>query len=268
MFGLFKGNKNENENRNENNIIGAVQGSKTELQFTNQPLQLNLSKEQSLLQLDLRKETFSKICANLPDLQNMKAKVALVLDFSGSMNSMFTDGTVQALIERLMPIACQFDDNGELDLWIFENGFKRLAPVNMNNFYGLAKHLKDNYRMGGTCYAPVMRDIINKYTVEEPSDVPTYVIFVTDGDNSDKSTTTKLIVDSCTKPIFWQCVGIGNGSMNYLEKLDDLPNRQIDNVDFFKVTKPNNVTDESLYAKLFDEYPSWIRTVRSKRLIK
>lgn len=252
MFNFFKKN-------NKNKTV--------ELEPINEVVKLNLSKDESLNLLNLRKETLDEVCNNIPDFNNLRAKVALVLDFSGSMSRMFEDGTVQSLIEKIIPIALKFDDNGELDFWIFDDSYKRLAPITIDNFYGLAKRVKDKYRMGCTSYSPVMGDIIRKYTIEEPTNLPTYVVFITDGDNADKELTTKFIVNNCIKPIFWQCVGIGSGSMKYLEKIDDLPSREIDNVDFFKVEDPNKVTDESLYAKLFDEYPGWLKEVKSKGII-
>lgn len=241
---------------------------KVELEFRNEPIALNLSKNASMDLLNLRKDTVSSICGTIPDLQNMKARVSLVLDFSGSMRRMFTDGTVQAAIERLMPIASQFDDDGEMDLWIFENGYKRLETININNFYGSAKRIYEENSMGGTNYAPVMNDVLKKYTEEDRSYLPAYVFFLTDGDNNDKSETEKLIRKTCKEPIFWQFVGLGTASMNFLENLDDMKGREVDSVDFFRLEKPNNVTDESLYSKCFDEYPEWVKTVRSKGIIK
>lgn len=240
---------------------------KVELEFRNEPIALNLSKDESLGLLNLRKDTVASICNSIPDLQNMKARVALVLDFSGSMRRMFTDGTVQAAIERLMPIANHFDDDGEMDFWIFENGFRRLETININNFYGIAKRVYEENSMGGTHYAPVMKDVLKKYT-EDRSYLPAYVFFLTDGDNFDKSETEKLIRRTCKEPIFWQFVGLGTASMNFLENLDDMSGREIDNVDFFRLSKPNNVTDESLYSKCFDEYKEWVKTVRNKGIIK
>lgn len=262
MFGFFK-----NRNKEDNNLnCGVVVKNKTELEYNKTPIQLNLSKKDSEFKLNLRKDTFNNICNNL-HLENLKSRVALVLDFSGSMSCEYRDGTVQALIERLIPIALQFDDNGELDFWIFNDGFHRLDTININNYYGIANKVRNNYSMGGTNYSPVMKDVVNYYTKKDPANFPNYVMFITDGDNYDKAKTTKFIVDNCNKPVFWQFIGIGCDSMEYLEKLDDLPNRDIDNVDFFRVKNVNKVTDESLYNKLLDEYPTWVNIVKSRGII-
>ena len=123
-------------------------------------VELNLSKEQSLINLDLRKKEVENIVMGIPQLSNITSRVALVLDFSGSMSTLYKNGTVQSVIERIMPIAMQFDDNQELDLWIFENGFTRLGGVTKENFYGLANNIFNQYSMGGTEYAPVMNDAL------------------------------------------------------------------------------------------------------------
>ena len=230
-------------------------------------VELNLSKEQSLIQLDMRKQEVESIVMGIPQLNNIVSRVALVLDFSGSMRSLYDNGTVQAVIERIMPIAMQFDDNQELDLWIFENGFKRLGGVTKANFYGLAKQIRDNYRMGGTCYAPVMNDIFAKYVKEEPAQIPNYVIFITDGDNSDHGDTNRIITEISKYPIFFQFIGIGHDDFKYLKKLDDMTGRYVDNADFFAVSDINSMSDRELYTKLFDEYPEWLSDNKVKNMI-
>lgn len=94
MFNFFK-----KKNKINNNTI------KDDILTSDTAIKLNLNKEQSLNLLDLRKTTVSNICNNILELKDMKARVALVLDFSASMEHMFKNGTVQAAIERIMPIA-------------------------------------------------------------------------------------------------------------------------------------------------------------------
>lgn len=230
-------------------------------------IELNLSKEQSLISLDLRKQEVNDIVMGIPQLSNITSRVALVLDFSGSMSGLYKDGTVQSIIERIMPIAMQFDDNQELDLWIFDNGFHRLGGVTVDNFYGLAMNIYNKYRMGGTCYAPVMMDISNKYIKEEPTPIANYVIFITDGENSDKSDARKAIIETAKQPIFWQFIGIGNERFQFLQSLDDMDGRYVDNADFFAVKNINNMEDRELYTKLFDEYPGWLSDPKVQDMI-
>lgn len=230
-------------------------------------IQLNTTKEQSLINLDTRKGIVLDVVKSIPSLSNLTSRVALVLDFSGSMRNLYKNGTVQSVIERIMPIAMQFDDNGELDLWIFESGYTYIGSVSRDNFYGLATEIMNRYRMGGTNYAPVMKDIYNKYIKSEPAQIANYVIFITDGDNSDKRETTETMKEYSKYPIFWQFVGIGREGFSYLEKLDDMGGRYVDNADFFAIKDINEMDDNTLYRKLLDEYPGWLENPKVKEMI-
>ena len=112
------------------------------------------------------------------------------------------------------------------------------------HIYGYVKReIISKYSMRGTVYAPIMMDVVNKYLKEDLSALPVYSIFITDGDNN----TTKLMKKIQSKPIFWQFIGVGDDSISYLEQLDDMGSREIDNA---------------------NEYPSWLNIVRNKGLIR
>ena len=229
---------------------------------------LNLSKAESDNLLNLRKNTL-QLCLEKTNLLNTKARVAVALDFSSSMSRLYKDGSVQAVIERLLPIAVQFDDNGEMELWLFDNGYKRMPNISLNNYYGYIKReiLDKGYRMGGTCYAPVMKDIANKYIKEEPMPIADYVIFITDGANSDRAAAKETIVENANYPIFWQFVGIGNERFEFLRKLDELDGRYVDNANFFEINNLLDSSDNEIYSKLLAEFPAWLEDPKVKELI-
>jgi stress response protein SCP2 len=64
-------------------------------------------------------------------LAGVTAQVALVVDCSGSMTSLFSEGTVAETVERVMAVAERFDDDGMMDVWQFASGFKRLAALTL-----------------------------------------------------------------------------------------------------------------------------------------
>ena len=96
------------------------------------------------------------------DMTKHVARVALAMDYSGSMSNLFQNGSVQDVITRLLPISLKFDDNGELESWLFSNGQERLKPVTINNYKNYVKKvmMRANMNMGGTEYAPVLGDIV------------------------------------------------------------------------------------------------------------
>ena len=95
-----------------------------------------------------------------------------------------------------------------------------------------------------------------------------YVLFITDGDNSDKQRTDKVISELSQYPIFFQFIGIGHSSFNYLEKLDEMDGRYVDNANFFSVNNIQSIDDKELYDKLLAEYPSWLENEKVKEMIK
>ena len=213
------------------------------------------------IDLTKKKEEVHSICLTKRPLNGLKAQVGLVLDFSGSMYDLYNDGTVQNIIENALPLAMEFDDNGTMEVWIFENGFTRLPDITLNNCAGYVKReILGNYTMGGTCYAPVMKDVIKTY---KDSKLPAYILFITDGDNGDQSKTTPVIKDASKFPVFWQFVGVGRARFSYLEKLDDLTDRYVDNADFFEVNKASEIT----YRQLLNEFPGWLENERVKQML-
>lgn len=216
-----------------------------------------ISLDKSLINLE-KKSGFS--------FDGHRAKVAVVMDYSGSMRPLYNNGAVQRLLTRLMPLALRFDDNGELDVWLFHNSFIRSDSMYLDNFDNYVDEciMSKGYRMGCTSYAPVIQDVMRKYFVEDvdSSDIPSFVIFITDGNNDDKRATNEVVKESSYKNMFIQFVGIGNERFDYLEKLDDLTGRPVDNTGFIKVSDMERLSDEELFEMLLDQYPDWLRNKR------
>lgn len=234
---------------------------------------LNLSKEQSMELLDLRKERVSALCLEKKQLQNLTSRVGVVMDFSGSMEPLYKNGTVQAVLERLFPIALQFDDNGEMEMWIFDSTFHRLPNITMENYYGyIDREVIGKYNMGGTRYAPVLMDVFRKYMIEEPAELPNYIMYLTDGDNSDKTDAANTIMEMSNYPIFLQFVGLKHsgsyGDFEFLRKLDTMGGRYVDNANFFNVDDINSAQDGTLYEMLLNEYPQWLDDPKVKEIIR
>lgn len=235
-------------------------------------LSVRLSKEESVKRLDLRKETVKKVCLVKNDMKGLVSRVAVVLDVSASMKDAFENGIVQSTLERLLPLAMAFDDDGSMEVWTFDHEFKRYPPMTRNNFYD---YIRNNHirAKGGTFYSRVIGDVGVYYEDEEPADVPAYVIFITDGDNADARATDEAIKCISHFPIFFQFVGIGktgNNGFTYLRKLDDMSGRYVDNANFFAIEDLSDITiadDAQLYTKLLDEYPKWLSYPQVKTML-
>jgi hypothetical protein len=231
--------------------------------------------------LDLRKQIVLDL-KKIRGIENQKAQVVLALDFSFSMENLYKNGKVQDLVERILPLGLGFDDNGEVDFYLFESGVRKLPEnITLSNIAGYINNkIIGKYQMGGTNYAPVINKIVAEFSQTKSGfmgmgkkqsatmDLPVYVIFITDGENSDHHEAERAIIEASKHGIFFQFVGIGNATFSFLKKLDNLSGRNIDNANFFRVQDLANRTDQELYQLLLTEFPSFITEAKSKNLIK
>ncbi|WP_298908008.1 VWA domain-containing protein [uncultured Nostoc sp.] len=210
------------------------------------------------------------------------ARVALVLDISGSMNHQYNSGAVQAFLERIVPVASRLDDNKTLDVWFFGSKYKRTKSVTemnvegyINKECGEAKRALLVFKMpslmlelgGGNNESSVIKDVIKKYIQEQPSKLPTLIVFLSDGGVTDEQEMKKSIIEAAKYPIFWQFVGLAGSNYGILERLDTMGGRIVDNADFFHVDDLRKITDEQLYERLLNEFPSWMKQIRAKGIL-
>ncbi|MEK5036232.1 VWA domain-containing protein [Paenibacillus sp. FSL R7-0302] len=250
-------------------------------------MSIELAKEHFI---DLRKKATRAI--EFRGLGEQIAKVALVLDISGSMSNLYANGTVQDVVERTLALGIKFDDNQAIDVFLFGVNDYEVGELTEDRFYEyVSREITSKYRLeGSTNYAGVMQRIMDKYTsagkskksplgkifgslIKEKNeavtiDEPVYVLFVTDGDNHDKEEARRVIREASKRGIFFQFVGVGREPFPFLEELDDLQGRFLDNANFFYAGDIKNYDEQTLFDKLLTEFPGWIEQARSKNLIK
>lgn len=201
------------------------------------------------------------------NLESTVAKVGLVLDISGSMVPRFKNGTVQSIVNKTLPLAVQFDDDGELDFWFYGTTARQMDSVNLKNY---TKAVPDDWKhlmmeLGGRNNEPiVMRMVVDEY---KDTKIPAYVLFITDGGVNNKKEIRNIITEASHLPIFWQFVGVGGKNYGVLEKLDTMTGRYVDNAGFFALDDFMKVSNEELYARLLEEFPAWLEAIRKKGMI-
>lgn len=228
--------------------------------------------------IDLSKK--AKIHLEKKQLLNVKAEIVFVIDTSYSMENLYNNGTVQELVDRLLGIGMNMDTNKSIDVFSFSDRAKEVGIANEKNHmdYVESNRIVVN---GGTNYAPVMKLILDKYaspkkgffsglfsSKNKKQEIPTFVFFITDGDNSDKNNAMELVKESSNQPIFWQFVGIGNTSFSFLEKLDTMSGRFLDNANFFQVNDIASISDDELYGRLLNEFPTWLQQAKAKGILE
>lgn len=213
-------------------------------------------------------------------LNDIKAKVAFVLDASGSMTCQFSNGNVQALLDRITVLAAQFDDDGSMDLWGFADKSKKYEDVTLDNIKDYIKRIQDGGKKGifGSAFSnilpglgfgnnepPVMKDVIETFKY---SDIPAYIVFITDGGIYQDKKIKAVLKESANYPIFWKFVGLGGSNYGILEDFDDFTDRQVDNTHFFPIDDFKKISNEVLYDRLLIEFREWLNNAKALGIVR
>jgi len=272
---------------------GKICLKKTEEDLTREAMnKICLTKDKVNLEkhiINLSKTVINISQQNEVDLGSTKAKVVIVLDYSGSMNCLYSDGTVQRTLNKLVPLGLTFDDNGSIDVYLFQNDYFKLPDMTLDNYedyvFGVVK--KSGYRIGGTNYAPVLNAIVDDlglaqtkavrgmsnanfsthgFDTAEPSgdSDPAFILFITDGENAlaDKPKSDEIIRAISTMNTFVQFIGIGDEDFEYLKKLDTLAGRARNNTGFAEMPDLNKYSDEELYTIVLEQYSRWLKGIQ------
>ncbi|ESQ76167.1 hypothetical protein ABAC402_06870 [Asticcacaulis sp. AC402] len=204
-------------------------------------------------------------------LSGVRARVALVLDTSGSMDGQYRKGRVQEIVDRLLPLAVHFDDDQSLECWAFAQKPVQLSSINLANFSDFIE--KDNlgwkrWNIGPRSNnEPAVIDAVVKFYRKSSSKVPVYILFISDGGVSESRRIAERITEAAKLPLFWQFVGIAGRSYGILERLDDMAGRVVDNCNFFAIDDLHAISEDELYDRLMEEFPAWLKDARAKGII-
>ena len=229
-------------------------------------------------QLDLRKQIVLDL-KKQKGLEGQLAQVVACYDRSGSLDWAYRNGLMQRLTERVLPVGLGFDDNGIVDLFIFHNNaWRSKVDIKLTTINDVIPEIT-KHQSGGTSYAPAIKLILDEYigksegwlTKSRPSkklQYPVFVLYFTDGANDDREETEAVIREASKYGIYFQFIGIGDASMPFLDKLDDLSGRVIDNAGFFRASDLDRISDNDLYSKMMTEFPQFVQQARQKGMIQ
>lgn len=222
------------------------------------------------------------------NLTSAKFKVACALDFSRSMSRRYKSGEVQRTVEKILTLAQAFDDDGEIDLFLFSTESEYNGTVTLENFRSIVDRITEGKRMGSTNYHDTFESIVKFFGLlptemispskdnkskgsyfPTSSPVPVYVFFLTDGSPDSRNKAKQSLTRVSYAPVFWKFLSIGSESFDFLQKLDDLNGRYIDNADYKHLgTDIDSIPNDELYGLLLDEVDTYLIEAKSKKLIR
>ncbi len=220
--------------------------------------------------LDLTKKSLISLEKN--QLIGVRARVALVLDYSGSMLGQYRRGDVQQVLDRVMPLAVNFDDDANFECWAFAERPLRLSDVSLHNLPDFINCEQGGYKkwQAGACInnePAVMQDVVQYFLKEQPDNLPVYIVFISDGGIGSAGQIKRLLRENSNQPIFWQFIGIGGRGYGILEQLDTLTGRVVDNCNFFAIDHLHSLSESELYDLMLQEFPQWLEQAKTKQIL-
>jgi hypothetical protein len=182
------------------------------------------------------------------------------------MQPYYANGAVQRLAEQALGLSVNLDDDGAVPLIFFGSYVEQHDDARLDNYSGLIDRIHPRVHWGSTDYVAGMQAAITEYQQSGATD-PALVIFQTDGEPNDRRAAEKLLREASTLPIFWAFVGFG-GRVDFLEKLDGLRRRAVDNASFFHAANPHAVTDAQLYDGITAEFAGWLTAARAAGILR
>ncbi len=224
------------------------------------------------------------------DPRTVKAAVLATFDDSGSARGLYLSGEMQKVADLAFAAGLVFDDDGSVPVSFFNNSVADLGNITLGNCSGFIA--RQNPAWGGTSYVAALNWIIDaagysnvnlgsnsgggffqrrntglSLSVKAVADYPVFAMVFTDGDPQDGEAASSLLVRMSQLPIFVQFVGVGPAQFTYLEKLDKLDGRLVDNAGFFAARDAGGAT-EGMLKGLLNEFPGYIPAARKAGLIR
>lgn len=221
------------------------------------------------------------------------AEVVLCMDVSEQMEDYLDSGKAQIITNRILAFATHMDIDSHIDLFLFAERAFFIGSMNMKNFDGYIEDAMSKYNLGGHAdYVNVINLIRTTYLKNAKREdkiasreTPVYVYFISNGETDEPEEIAREIASASYEPIFWQFMTMGTtqedlqkgllgwllrpfvDDYSFLELIDDMKDRFIDNADFFNVNDPSAISDAEFYKLMMTEFPNWLKMAKEKGLV-
>ncbi len=221
------------------------------------------------------------------------AEVVLCMDVSEQMEDYLDSGKAQFIANRILAFATHMDIDSHIDLFLFAERAFFIGSMNMQNFEGYIEDAMRKYNLNGHAdYVNAVNLIRTTYLKNAKRDgkmacreTPVYVYFISNGETDEPEELAREIGDASYEPIFWQFMTMGTtredlqkglwgfllrpfvDDYSFLELIDDMKDRFIDNADFFNVNDPKSLSDAEFYKLMMSEFPHWLKQAKEKGLV-
>lgn len=212
--------------------------------------------------------------AGLGELPQMG--VVQVVDTSGSMRHLYRNGTIQRVVEKVLGLAAVLDDDGQVPTIYFDVNARRSEDVDLTNYTGFIDRTVDQNKLGGGTHYAKPIELLRTLRDGEPwvqsgpvktAAMPRLVLFFTDGDAQDKEAARQMIREASREPMVFVFIGIGPEKFTFLDELDNLKGRFLDNATVVSIRDLTKISDDELYREMTKELKAWYKGAREFGII-
>ncbi|GAB4402802.1 MAG: hypothetical protein OHK0053_27000 [Microscillaceae bacterium] len=223
------------------------------------------------------------------------ARVLCCLEVAPSLRKAYESGSLSALLRQLLPLLILLDDNGKLDMYRFAHLAYPAGELGPEDFESFLAETEAYFEFGKSPdYQAFIQKIRSTYlrhasSLEDRKYLPNplLVVCITQGQTQNQEAAIEELVAASDEPIFWVFISVPfSGARRSLDEptvylrrppadapsflqylVDHLPGRYLDNVHYFHLEHPDEVTQEVLLEQILHEYSHWLSQVKKLGLI-
>lgn len=203
---------------------------------------------------------------------NIKARFGVAMDISGSMSGEFASRTVSNTLRVLHAPATRMDDDGNLEVFAYNDKAHKLPDVTSENIEGyVTSHSIGGKDIGGyTLFAPVLQAFINSWFPQkggflgfggkrDTSGDPAYLALLSDGNfesSRDYMETRQILEASSSLPIFVHVFLFGQGRCDEWREIENQSNVSVTQISSLRAVtdNPTLMYERLLSQKVQDFY--------------
>ena len=199
-----------------------------------------------------------------------KTRAVMLLDGSALMKRCYLDGSLFQLMRKISPELLSFDQNWQMDFYIFGSQVVCMPQINISNAFMILPP-----RDWQDILAPIennndlylaMETVIDRY---KSSSVPVNVFVLTNGDVEDRKWIKQLVIESESYLIFWNFLALhgktlltrllGLSDYVFLKKLS-----RFEHVNVVELDKFQQTSLASIRYKLRNKFSYWIKILENE----
>ena len=211
-------------------------------------------------------QNLKKVLPSL-NLAQCRARIVLVIEASQQTAQYFSNGSMQNLITKVLPLAMQFSDNAQLEYWLYGSRPKKMFPIGERNYASAIPNDWGSlmWSLGeNKSETTAMTEVLSSC---QPFNMPSYILFITSGNIPLNSQIEQMVVSSSQFPVFWQFLGMGNSRYGVFENITNLPGSTVCNAKFAAISGFSQNSAPELYKFLLSDFSKWRKEATKMGLI-